>query len=253
MVFISTFDDYPFEIRCSCGGAWVRKTWGTSDKGFWYNCVEKRDVVVYACDSMQKYYGKGVRHRPVHWQVRCQDRDCACEKPVVLHGEDIHRLPGFMEFNNRNSEFYQENRYNHHAYICPRCAENARREAEERWWRIDHYKLVASCLPRRPALRFQDIIPEHRQTFKKSVKGRRGSRQANDAFYSHVVYRDNLHEKRIQELENALEELKRKHPQDQYIQSMRYEFFWEPADDGLSTHSLRVEFPTKDYSLTFTV
>lgn len=254
MVFLASFNARPFEIRCSCGGSWVRKDWGSSRRGFWYRCIEERDVVVYACDKMQEHYGRGVRHRPVHWQVRCQDRDCFQGKPVVLHSEEICLLPGLMGFDDRRSEFYQENEYNYRAYICPHCAERAWKKAEEARRRNEYRRLVTDSVPSRPALRFQDIARECRQKFKKSVKGRRGvGRQAQDAFYSHVVYGDNLHERRIETLESALKGLKRRYPEDEDIQSMRYAFFWAPAGDGLSIHSLSVEFPLRDFSLTIVV
>lgn len=117
-----------------------------------------------------------------------------------------------------------------------------------------YHSLLKDSLPSRPALRYCDIARDYHQAFKKSVKGRRGlNKRADNVFYSHVLYRDNLHENRVEALENALNELRRGHPQDPYIQSMQHEFFWKPTDDGLLTHALRVEFPSRSFSITLNV
>lgn len=244
-----------FEIRCSCGGIWEPRI------------PLCHNDIVYVCNRMEEYAGMGVRHRPVHWQIRCQNHSCSHGVPVVLQGEDIEQLPGFKGFDRRNASFaqsydiYWECRTGHDKDLltrtllayCPDCqAEIKRQDATDRR-RFNIWSILKARLPRRPALRFQDIMPECRQTFKKSVKGRHGCGKAENAFYAHVLYRNRVHEDRIEALKAGLEALKLDNPGNQEIQSMHWEFLWKPAGDGLSVHSLSVSFPYRGFSFTFTV
>ena len=244
-----------FEIRCSCGGAWVLR----SEHDDWsfgrLLGVEKKSVLTYVCNRMKECYGMGMRHHPVYWQVRCQNRHCSQGAPVVLRGEDIRWLPGFQGFDRRGGEFYQQKWFNSASdYVCPQCAKEVLEEDEKARLQGRYCSLLKDSLPSRPALRYCDIARDYHQTFKKSVKGRRGlNGRADNVFYSHVLYRDNLHENRVEALENTLDELRRGHPQDPYIQSMQHEFFWKQADDGLLTHALCVGFPSGGFSITLNV
>ena len=238
-----------FEVQCSCGGIWKPRV------------PLSHNDVVYVCDRE----GNGARHRPVHWQIRCQNKQCPHGAPVVLRGSDITLLPGFKNFDRRDTSFLQDSDVYWSYYwgrekdcmtpmllgFCQECrAEKEKLHAhEEHCHRVG--LLLKAYLPSRQALRFQDILPPYRQAFKKSLGTRRLRKEnAQNAFYSHVLYRDALHKDRIKALEKALETLKQNNP-DKEIQAMVYKFFWSPTgDNGLLIHSLSIEFPTMRFTWT---
>lgn len=228
---------------------------------------DRNDNVVYACDRMKGCAGVGIRHRPVHWQTRCQNRFCSHGAPVVLQGEDITKLPGFKGFDRRSASFeqsydvYWKYRTGHDkdnlthtlpAY-CPGCrAEIERQDAERRRFG-EACRLCREGIPCRPALRFQDVVPECRQVFKKSLGGRRSRKKAENGFYAHIRYRDGLLEKRVEEVTAALERVKRDKGCNTEIRSMQYEFRRDSAGEGLFLHTLFIEFPSVHSSFSITI
>lgn len=254
-----------FEIRCSCGGDWKARV-PLRDGDKFLGVYDRNDNVVYACDRMKECAGMGVRHRPVHWQTRCQNRFCSYGAPVVLQGKDITKLPGFKGFDRRNASFeqsydvYWECRTGHDkdnltrtllAY-CPGCrAEIERQDAERRRFG-EACRLCREGIPCRPALRFQDVVPECRQVFKKSIGGRRSRKKAENGFYTHIQYRDGLLEKRVEEVTAALDGLKRDNLNPE-IRSMQYEFRRGSAGKGLFLHTLFIEFPSVHSSFSITI